>query len=165
MRTLYLCRHAKSSWADPGQSDHERPLNERGLRDAPDMAQRFHARGEQLHLIVSSDAARAQATARCFFEELGMRPDRFALEPRLYHASPATIARIVSELPDHSAHVMLFGHNPGFSEAVEYFTGDGPGALPTCGLVRIDFPVEHWRATGRDLGTLAWFDCPKQTRE
>ncbi len=162
MRTLYLCRHAKSSWADPGQTDHERPLNERGMRDAPDMARRFRERGEQMHLIVTSDAARALATARAFAHELGIGADRFILEPRLYHAGPATIAQVVSALPDEAPSVMLFGHNPGFSEAVLHFASEGPGELPTCGLVRIDFPAAAWRETGRDLGALAWFDYPKR---
>lgn len=163
MRTLYLCRHAKSSWAQPGQPDHERPLNERGLRDAPAMALRFKQRGEPLHRIVSSDANRALATARAFAAELGIGPDRFTLEPRLYHASVRAIAEVVAHLPDDAERVMLFGHNPGFSEAVAHFASEGPGELPTCALVRIDFPAAtSWRDTGRDLGTLAWHDYPKR---
>ncbi|MBK7946483.1 MAG: histidine phosphatase family protein [Flavobacteriales bacterium] len=162
MRTLYLCRHAKSSWADPGQSDHERPLNERGLHDAPEMARRFSERGEQLDLIVASDANRALTTARCFANESRIGSDRFQLQPKLYHASIDMIMQVVAALPDSARSVMLFGHNPGFSEAVEYFASDGPGELPTCGLVRIDFPLDSWRATSRDLGTLVWFDYPKR---
>lgn len=162
MRTLYLCRHAKSSWAVPGQADHERPLNERGLRDAPDMACRFKERAEPLDLIVTSDANRALTTARAFATELGISGDRFLVEPHLYHSNPPTIARIACALPDGAASAMLFGHNPGFSEAVDYFAGDGPGDMPTCGLVRIDFDADHWREVSRGTGTLVWFDYPKR---
>lgn len=162
MRTLYLCRHAKSSWADPGQPDHARPLNERGLRDAPLMARHLKERGEPVQLIVSSDANRAQSTARVFAKELGIGEEAFRLEPRLYHASVEAIAQVVAGLPDAAARVMLFGHNPGLSLAVGHFCGDSLGELPTCGLVRIDFVADAWRETSRGLGTLVWFEYPKR---
>lgn len=162
MRTLYLCRHAKSSWADPGQSDHERPLNDRGMRDAPAMASHFKERGEPLAFLLSSDANRARTTASFFAKGLRIPEERFKLERRLYHAEAETIADVVSRLPDDAERVMLFGHNPGISLAVEYFTGESLGAMPTCGLVRIDFVAESWGETGRGLGTLAWFEYPKR---
>lgn len=162
MRTLYLCRHAKSSWADPGQSDHERPLNDRGMRDAPAMAKHFLERGEPLALIVSSDANRALTTARFFSHVLGLPKDRFRLEPQLYHAAVETIARVVSGLPDEAERAMLFGHNPGISLVVEHYTGEDLGELPTCGLVRIDFVCDSWTEIVRGMGTLAWFEYPKR---
>ena len=165
MRTIYLCRHAKSSWADPGQDDFDRPLNERGERDAPEMAKRLKQRGEVVDLIVTSNAARALSTARAYAAELGLAKDRFVQEPRLYHATPQSIARVVSEVPDTARHVMLFGHNPGFSEAVGYFCGDDVGDMPTSGIVRIDMVANEWKETGRDLGTLVWFDYPKRSED
>ncbi|MBL0126743.1 MAG: histidine phosphatase family protein [Flavobacteriales bacterium] len=165
MRTLYLCRHAKSSWADPGQDDFDRPLNERGERDAPIMAQRTKQYGAPVDLIVTSHANRALSTARAFASELGLSGDALKQDVRLYHASPQTIAKVVSELPDSARRVMLFGHNPGFSEAVDYFCGDGVGDMPTCGIVRIDMVANEWKETGRDLGTLVWFDYPKRSED
>lgn len=162
MRTLYLCRHAKSSWADPGQKDFERPLNERGRVDAPNMAKRFKQRGQAVDLLVSSTATRALSTARFFATELKMEGERFTQELMLYHAGVPTIAEIVSLLPDSAERVMMFGHNPGLSEAVDYFCTEGVGDLPTCGLVRIDFVADKWAQVGRDLGTLVWFDYPKR---
>lgn len=162
MRTLYLCRHAKSSWADPGQPDHARPLNERGLRDAPLMARHLKGRGEPVQLVVSSDAVRARTTARFFADALGIGDEAFRLESRLYHASVEAIAQVVAGLPDAAERVMLFGHNPGFSQAVEHFCDDAFGELPTCGLVRIDFVADSWKETGRGLGTLVWFEYPKR---
>jgi len=162
VRTLHLCRHAKSSWAEPGQADFDRPLNDRGERDAPMMAKRFVERGGTADLIVTSNAARALQTAKAFATELGLKGDRFLLEPDLYHASPQTIARVTSEMPDSAQRVILFGHNPGISEAVEHFCGEGVGDMPTCGMVRIDFVASSWNEAGRDLGTLVWFDYPKR---
>ena len=164
MRTLYLCRHAKSSWADDGQDDFDRPLNERGLHDAPMMARLFRERGEPVDRIVSSDANRALTTARAFARELHLADDRFVQEPHLYHANVSTIARVVNALPDSVQRAVLFGHNPGFTAAVEHFSSEDIGNLPTCGMVRIDFTVGEWRQVMRDLGTLTWFDYPKRAR-
>jgi phosphohistidine phosphatase len=161
MRTLYLCRHAKSSWANAGASDHARPLNDRGLRDAPDMAKRFAARAEPIDLIVSSDAARALATAKAYAEALGTPLHDIILEPALYHATPATIARVAAGLPASARRAMLFGHNPGMSEAVEYFTDTSLGELPTCAVVRIDFTAADWMGTGSGTGNLVWHAWPK----
>lgn len=161
MRTLYLCRHAKSSWADPGQDDYDRPLNERGLHDAPMMARLFKERNEPVDRIVSSTALRALTTARSFARTLQLDAARFALEPRLYHASTATINHVVNALPVDARRAMLFGHNPGFTEVLEHFTGEGLLNMPTCGLARIDFLVDDWALVGKHMGTLVWFDHPK----
>jgi len=161
MKTLYLCRHAKSSWADPGMDDFDRPLNERGLRNAPHMAHTFKERGEPVDLIVSSPANRALTTARCFAEALAVPPDRFLQDRSIYHAERSGLMRIVQELPDTAQRAMLFGHNPGFTELVDHLCDTGVGNLPTCGIVRIDFPVNEWNMVTRELGTLVWFDYPK----
>lgn len=162
MRTLYFCRHAKSSWADPGQDDFDRPLNERGLRDAPNMARLFKDRGDPVDMIVSSPANRAITTARAFARELRIGDDHFVQEPLLYHANVPIIASVVTRLPNDASRVMFFGHNPGFSEVVEHFSNDSAGDMPTCGIVRIDFVVDAWTELTRDLGTLVWFDYPKR---
>lgn len=162
MLTLYFCRHAKSSWADPGQDDFDRPLNERGLRDAPNMARLFKERGDPVDMIVSSPANRALTTSRYFGRELRIPDDRFVQEPLLYHANVPVIASVVARLPNELKRVMLFGHNPGFSEIVEHFSNDSAGDMPTCGIVRIDFVADAWTELVRDLGTLVWFDYPKR---
>ncbi|MBK9061174.1 MAG: histidine phosphatase family protein [Flavobacteriales bacterium] len=74
MRTLYIVRHAKSSWADPGMSDFDRPLNERGMHDAPMMAERFDGRLEPVDLLMSSPAKRALTTANFFAAALENAP-------------------------------------------------------------------------------------------
>lgn len=162
MKTLYLCRHAKSSWADLGMEDFDRPLNDRGLRNAPHMAQTFKERGEPVDLIMSSPANRALTTAHFFAKNLKLPAERFVQNKSIYHAERSALLRIVQELPDSAQRVMLFGHNPGFSELVQHLCDGGVGDLPTCGLVRIDLPVNEWQLASRDLGTLVWFDYPKR---
>ena len=172
MRTLYFCRHAKSSWADPGQKDIDRPLNERGQRNAPFMAGLFRERGEPVQLLVSSPANRAISTARFFSAELGARevgsiePDgpfpQLVQEKALYDASAKTILHVINTLPGSLEQVMLFGHNPGFTELVELLGSETIGNLPTCGLARIDLPIDTWQAASHGLGTLVWIDAPKR---
>lgn len=125
------------------------------------MARYFKERGEPIDLIVSSDAARAQSTAKSFRNELRVEDERYRLEHKLYHASVQAIAQVVAALPDSAQRAMIIGHNPGLSEAVLHFSSENLGDLPTCALVRIDFVADEWKATGRDLGTLVWFEHPK----
>lgn len=159
MRTLYLVRHAKSSWADLGMDDFDRPLNDRGLRDAPAMALRFAQRKEPVDRLVSSPAVRALTTARAFATALHLPAPQ--LNGRIYEAHFRTIHGIVEELPDTAQHVMLFGHNPGFSMLCEHLSGAGLGELPTCAIVRIDLPVDAWKEVSQGIGTVMWHDSPK----
>lgn len=162
MKTLYLVRHAKSSWADPGMRDFDRPLNERGMRNAPFMAGMFKQRGEPVDMLVSSPANRAISTARFFAKELGVRPEQLREEPGIYEAERSKLVRIVNALPDGAERVMLFGHNPGFSEVLEYLSESGSGDMPTCAIARIDLLVDAWSAVGKSTGTLVWLDYPKR---
>lgn len=162
MKTLYLCRHAKSSWAEVGMDDHERPLNERGLRNAPFMAHQFSMRGEPLDMIVTSTATRAFSTANAFVEALGVPVDRFQQNATIYHADIAALMAVVQSLPPLAQRVMLFGHNPGFTHLLDRLCDAGITNLPTCGLVRIDMTVDDWSSITKHSGTLVWFDYPKQ---
>ncbi|MBL7940908.1 MAG: histidine phosphatase family protein [Flavobacteriales bacterium] len=162
MKTLYLCRHAKSSWADPGMDDFDRPLNERGLRNAPFMAQVFKQRGELLDRIVSSPAKRALTTARSFADALAISNDHFLQDRSIYLAERSTLMHVVNALPTAADRVMLFGHNPGFTELLDHLSDAGVDNLPTCGLVRIDFALDDWKLLGKHTGNLVWFDYPKR---
>ncbi|MCB0768572.1 MAG: histidine phosphatase family protein [Flavobacteriales bacterium] len=162
MKTLYLCRHAKSSWADPGMDDFDRPLNERGQRNAPFMAGLFKERGEPVDLIVSSPANRALTTAKAFASALHLPADRFKQDGNIYLAERHTLSHIVNELPASADRVLLFGHNPGFTELLDHLSDAGVDNLPTCGMVRIDLPVDEWEQVTKGCGTLVWFDYPKR---
>lgn len=159
MRTLYVVRHAKSSWADAGTSDFDRPLNARGLHDARMMAERFDERLEPVTLYMSSPAKRALTTASVFAEKLGNAPVHEV--PELYLADRHTLLSIIRKLPDGVRQAMLFGHDPGVSELVQTLTGSGSGDMPTCTIVRIDLGAESWPEVDAGAGTLKWWDTPK----
>ncbi len=165
MRTLYLTRHAKSSWDDPRSDDFNRPLNERGLRDAPFMAEVFKKRGEPIDRIVSSPALRAISTARVFAKTIAYEEARIVQDKSIYLAPLEMLLRIVNLLPDDAQRVMLFGHNPGFSELAEYLSDGDVGEMPTTATVRIDFVIDRWSEASMGLGTLVWFDYPKRNAE
>ena len=162
MRTIYFCRHAKSSWDDPRMRDFDRPLNDRGLHNAPMMARKFSEKNEPVDLLITSPAVRALSTARYFARELGMPEESLVKEPMIYEASVATLLKLINVLPSDQGSVLFFGHNPGFTEIIEYLSGDAIGNLPTCGMARIDVDVDDWMAVSRGNGRLVWRDHPKR---
>ena len=159
MRTLYIVRHAKSSWAEVGMDDENRPLNQRGLKDAPMMAARFAGRNEPVDTLLSSPALRAITTANAFAEALSM--DAPQQIEKLYLASSNTLLSSLNELPRKVKSAMIFGHNPGLSVLVDDLTGNGIGDMPTCAMARIDLDVDNWEEVSKDSGLLIWSDTPK----
>lgn len=146
MRTLYLIRHAKSSWDNPGLRDFNRPLNERGQREAPLMAALIAEMGIKPNLIVSSPARRAITTAQYFAEALGIAEEDIVRNQDIYEADPQDILRLISGLPESAETVFVFGHNPTFTDVANHFSDDFIENIPTCGIVRIDSPADSWRS-------------------
>ncbi len=146
MKTLFLVRHAKSSWDQPGLRDFDRSLNERGQNDAPRMAQMLVKQGVKPDLLVSSPAKRALTTAIFFAEAFGFKAEAVLREPSIYEAFPQEILRVISGMPDTAQTVLLFGHNPTFTEVANLFTEDFIDNLPTCGVVKIVSSAETWKA-------------------
>lgn len=146
MRTLFLIRHAKSSWEHPGLRDINRPLNERGLYDAPRMAQILLKQGIKPELLISSPAKRAYSTALFFAEVFGIPQQAVQQEPKIYEATPGDIIRIISALPDKAGTVLLFGHNPTFTEVANQFSNNLIPNVPTCGIVQIESSAPDWRS-------------------
>ena len=148
MRTLLLIRHAKSSWGNPGLRDFDRPLNERGLHDAPKMAKFLSNQGLKPELIVSSPAKRALTTALFFAEAFNINPAEVQREPQIYEALPQEILKIISALPSELKSVALFGHNPTFTEVANQFASESNFIenVPTCGVVMINSSADRWSA-------------------
>ena len=144
MKTLFICRHAKSDWADIGQRDFDRPLDERGHRDAPRMAKLLRGLGIAPDLLVSSPALRARTTAQYFAAEFGIQDAAIDLQLDIYDASEHDILHIVHQLPDAANVVFLFGHNPTLTYFVNRFSKEIIDNLPTCGVVRLDVSVNDW---------------------
>lgn len=165
MKTLYLVRHAKSSWDNAHLSDFERPLNERGQRDAPAMAERLRQRGELPGLLVSSPALRARTTAETFAEAFAIDPSAIVERMSIYEGGAQELLGLIWKLPAEESRVMLFGHNPVLSQ-LAHLLGDRPtGSLPTCSVVRIDFTAADWSGITPGGGRTAWHDYPKKGEE
>lgn len=165
MRLLTLVRHAKSSWDDPSLSDFERPLNERGRRDAPLMADQVARLIGKPDRIVTSPALRAITTARTFAISLNIDTDALNVQPRIYEASLATLLTLTGRLDDDDRHVMMFGHNPGFSELAHHLARCEFDDLPTCGVVQIELAIEHWATVDERSGRVRHYLSPKQRRD
>ena len=142
-RELLILRHAKSSWAEEGLDDWERPLNERGERDAPRVGKRLREESLLPDLIITSDAVRAETTARTVARAAGYA-GRIVLAPELFHASPGAIIDVIRNIDASNARtIMIVGHNPGLEELVAQLTGERID-LPTAALVHISLPVDEW---------------------
>lgn len=161
MKKLYLVRHAKSSWDDYTLMDEERPLNERGKRDAPAMAELLKEKESDIQFMITSTAKRARATAKVFRKVLGLSKDRVLKSERLYLASPSGILDVLHGLEDVYDTVAIFGHNPGLTDFVNRFSDQLVDNVPTCGIARIDFDVDSWREIQDEEGDLTAFYYPK----
>jgi phosphohistidine phosphatase len=162
MKTLVIVRHAKSSWDNPGLSDHQRPLNKRGKRDAPVMGARLVEWGPPVDRVISSSAVRALTTAEIITREMGLPWDEIRVEDALYHATEEEMLEIIQEQDDYLDGVMLFGHNPGMTCLVNDLSNLDLGNLPTCGIVILQFEVGSWTEVGEVQAISAQLDYPKR---
>ncbi len=156
MIRLALVRHAKSDWGDPGLDDHDRPLNGRGLRDAPRMAAGLAETGFRPAMILSSTAVRARTTAEFFAEALGVPLE---LQERLYGASASALMDAAAA--SGHASVMVVAHDPGMSDFAAQLSGGGILHMPTCAVATFTWGTDDWDvATAIDPDDWTW-DTPR----
>ena len=148
MKTLYLVRHAKSSWDDPALADNERPLDARGKRDAPKVGKRLLKAGAKPDLILSSPAKRALTTARIIAKELGYKRKKIVVDDRLYAAEANVVLDIIQRLDKEAECVMLFGHNPELTELAHRLSSQIK-RMPTCAVAQFTFGVNSWARIGK----------------
>jgi len=160
-KELLLVRHAKSSWDDPYLDDHDRPLNERGLQNAPEMGKRLQGLSIRPEVWISSTALRAITTAEIIAEQVGFPQDQIPRTKDLYHASATELQEIISELDDQIDSVVFFGHNPGVTSLVANLYGLPIDNVPTCGVVHLQFNENTWTAVSSAPPARAYFDFPK----
>ncbi len=161
MKTVYLVRHAKSSWDDISLRDSERPLNKRGLRDAPFMAKLLNKKGVRPDAIISSPAVRALTTAAFFKNELDPEGEEVLVEDEIYEAMSATIVKLIQRLPENLETVMIFGHNPTFTGVANFYTDKFIANIPTCGIARIDADIDDWMKFLPGKAKLTEYHYPK----
>ncbi len=161
MKTLLMVRHAKSSWST-GVDDFNRPLNERGKKDAPAMGKRLLDKNIQLDILVSSPAKRAFTTCALFANELQYNVDKIEIIPELYHAPVTTFVKVITHLNDSFTSAAIFSHNPGITEFVntliEEVTIDN---MPTSGIFAVTSSSQNWSSFFKFELRFLFFDYPK----
>ena len=164
MKTLYLIRHAKSSWDDLDLTDIERPLNERGKKDVPRMGNRLKEKNVFPDLMLSSPARRALETCKVIAKTLGFAEEKIKTDKRLYHADEDQLLKIIREiedLDDKEEVVMIFGHNPGLTVFANLLLNEHIENIPTCGVVGSTVRAKSWKETTIGSGKMKFFDFPK----
>ena len=163
MKTLYLMRHAKSSWSFDELTDQERPLNDRGRDDAPRIGQALAKRNLDINLIVSSPAVRALSTAVLVARELKYPHDKIVVNPGIYQADLDTLLAIIRDLPDTAESVLLTGHNPTFTDVANYLLpNDGlTSEMPTAAVLCLHFKTDHWAEAGPANAEFYFYDYPR----
>ena len=163
MKTLFLLRHAKSSWNDPTLEDRHRPLNNRGTRDAPVMGSRFMARDESLDHIITSPAIRARCTAELFAEACGFPSENILEEADLYFTSTQSIEDLIVRQDEEIQSLMLVFHNPDityFANSID--TANRIANVPTCGLIKLNCDIASWQDWSVSNTRFDYFDYPKK---
>lgn len=161
MKTLLIMRHAKSSWEKEGQSDHKRPLNDRGLRDAPRMGEFLVKQGFTADAILTSSAKRAQRTAEAVAKAMH-RVEQVEAIDALYLANPLVYLASLRHVSDDARVVLIVGHNPGISEWATKLTRKLV-ELPTAAIAHVTLPIDAWSAIdGGTPGMLLDLWLPKK---
>ncbi len=167
MKTLYLLRHAKSSWADTGIGDLDRPLTRRGQRAAEKIANHLRQQGVAPAIVLCSSASRARETLAVVAPAFG-RATEHAVEKGLYAASAAELLSRLRRIPDRTPSVMIIGHNPGLQDLALTLAEHGAQlerlreGFPTAGLAVLRIAIASWRALGRGDAKLIHFVVPRE---
>lgn len=155
MKTLYLVRHAKSSWKHDVE-DHQRPLKARGVEDGNLVSKKASAEMESPQKIISSDATRALSTAQFFKDAWNIGETQFETNHELYDFSGQNVIRVIKALDDNLDRIMIVGHNHALTSIVNMFGNRYIENVPTCGFVVLEFDEDHWSdiTTGKTINTI-----------
>ena len=161
MKTLFLIRHAKSSWKTLNISDKDRPLNKRGMKDAPEMAQRLLEKGFTIDTIICSSANRTLSTAQLFAKVFHLKQEQMEIKPELYDSEAKVYYRLISQIENTKKSVAIIGHNPEISDFVNSLNSVTIDNIPTCGIVAIEIEGEDWSQFESASKSFLFFDFPK----
>lgn len=160
MKTLFVLRHAKSSWNDANLSDFERPLNRRGRETAPFMGDLIQNKNLVPEVIICSPAERAKETAMLVKKSAGFDVE-IEFNERIYESSTHNLLYIIGKINDDFDSAMIVGHNPGFEGIVETLCGNYE-RMPTATLAVIDLNCESWNDVKPNCGNLREILRPKE---
>jgi phosphohistidine phosphatase len=162
MKTLYLVRHAKSSWKYPKLDDFERPLNKRGRKNAPFMGSILNEINVAPDLVISSPANRAAMTARIIAAALDYPLEDIRYSEAIYEFGEKALIEVVKEIDDAVIQAMVVGHNPATNGLANYI-GDQPVSnIPTCGIFCVELDIGSWSNIKAHCGTVKFFEYPKK---
>jgi phosphohistidine phosphatase len=161
MKTLLLVRHAKSSWEEAGIEDFDRPLNERGKKDAPEMAKRIKDKKIKIDVLVSSPAKRAFKTAKYFADELSIDKGDILKVDKLYEASVTAFLETVTSLDNKFASAVIFSHNPGITQFANSLSAIKVDDMPTCAVFAVQSDGDSWSQFVNSEKHFLFFDYPK----
>ncbi|MEM7007769.1 MAG: histidine phosphatase family protein [Thermodesulfobacteriota bacterium] len=161
-KKLILVRHAKSSWKDSTLNDIQRPLNKRGNKDAPKMGEHLAQKDIWPDAIFSSPGLRALTTARLISVKIGIEPSDINIIDKLYTFSSQDLLEVVLGLDDNLNTLMLVGHNPAITDAVNYLSGSDIDNVPTCGIAVLKLSTQSWSQASQSSAELVRFDYPKK---
>ncbi|GCD80324.1 SixA phosphatase family protein [Schleiferia thermophila] len=164
MKTLYLIRHAKSSWDFDNIPDLDRPLNGRGVNDAYESSKYLRVNGDIPELIISSPATRALHTAMIFARQFGIPFSMIQIDPMLYDAPAEQIANVIKKVSNEYQKIMVFAHNPGITEFVNHAINHHIDNVPTTGIACLVYPIDDWKNINTKA-ELRFFDYPKKRRK
>lgn len=162
MKTIIFVRHAKSSWESSNDTDFDRPLNKRGLNDAPLMASKISALVPSVDIIYSSPANRAITTAIFFAEALNYDTELIVQKPNIYSNGFKFFNEMVVNIDSNFNTILLFGHNPDITSLATFYSGEYFENIPTCGVVCIDFDCDSWKEVKQTEGKIRFINVPSK---
>jgi phosphohistidine phosphatase len=163
MKTLYLLRHAKSSWKNPELADFERPLNGRGKKAGETMGRLMANENICPELVLSSPAVRARETIEIVFRAAKLQTE-LRYDERIYEAGPMRLLEVISQVENERKSVMLVGHNPGMEELLQLLTGQA-ARMATAALAKVSLKSLKWSEAVKKKAVLEWLIKPKDLAE
>lgn len=161
MKVVFLIRHAKSDWNDPSLSDFDRPLNERGKRDAPAMAHRLVDKDLSIDCFISSPAKRAKRTARIFAEAFKADKEDIVYRDELYGAGEEVFFDTIKNAKNKWKSIAIFSHNPGLTDFANLLTETRIDNIPTSGIFAVKADCDDWKDFREAKKEFWFFDYPK----
>ena len=161
MKTLYIVRHAKSSWKFIDLQDIDRPLKRKGIQDAFLIAEKLSEQKITPQHVLSSPAVRAYETAKIFCNALSFNKENVEINSSIYNEAVEELQTILLNIDNKLNSVMLFGHDPGLTNFVAYLTKQSYEKIPTSGVVAIQFEVDSWNKISEHSGKIDFFIYPK----
>ncbi len=164
MKTIYIIRHAKSSWDTPNLMDHQRPIIEKGIKRTLLIGDYLAKNSIKTGLMISSDAVRAFETSKLIAEAIGYPIEKIKTDHRIYLEGARHLFDVLNDIPQKVDSVMIVGHNPTLTDFVNDFIDDSIDWLPTSGMVSISFETDDWKEIAGAGSTLNFAVYPKQLK-